>query len=226
MTHLTGQALESFRDYLSNHDFDQLTEIWLLPLTANGQHVGVVLIAESVMDRLDTDARGILFSSVARLVATRISQPHYGDQDNLPARAVVLGPDGLAEEAERLARNGQRNLIIAKVDVAAAVYGISENHTAGTENAMDRHRLAQEITRLIASMLAAQGHVGTTRDGHTIAVLAAGSNLPLLLHQAGQGLRKLFPELEEPPRLLKTQVVWDTAATDFTEAVHAVAADG
>lgn len=225
MTHITENALKEVRGAFSNHDFKQLSEVWLLPLTAKGHHVGVALIGESAMDRLDPDSRGILFSSVARLVATRITQPERGDLQTLPARGVVLGADGLAEEAERLIRGGHASLVVVEINVEAAVQAIVEHQREKSDDATDRYRLAQEITRMIATMLAVQAHIGTTREGRTIAVLPADSNTPLLFHQIAQGLRKVFPEMASPPSLLKGRVTWDTATTDFADTLEALSPD-
>jgi len=217
MTTYEGSDLEHFRPTFSNHDYQSLDKLWLLPLTTKGQHVGVALIAESEMDQLEGRERAVLFSSVARLVATKITQPHVVAVEDLPRRAVVLGHDGLVEEAERLARSGAQRVIVAEVDVPVLVSAVAESHES-----MDRLRLSGEITRFIATMLSASAHVGTTRDGRTIALMSAGANPQLLLHQVARGLRKLFPELGETPGLLKGSVAWDTAASDFEDALQAV----
>jgi hypothetical protein len=217
MTALEGSNLELCRDAFSNHDFQSLHTVWILPLTTKGQHVGVALIAESEMDRLETRARSVLFSSVARLVATKITQPHVAAVEDLPRRAVVLSHEGLVEEAERLARSGANRVIVAEIDVPVLVSAVAESHES-----MDRLRLSGEITRFVATMLSAVAHIGTTRDGRTVALMGSGANPKLLLHQVARGLRKLFPELTETPDLLRGSVVWDTATSDFEDVLEAV----
>jgi hypothetical protein len=217
MTAFEGTDLDLFRDAFSNHDFQSLHTVWILPLTTNGQHVGVALIAESEMDRLETRARSVLYSSVARLVATKITQPHVAAVEDLPRRAVVLSHDGLVEEAERLARSGANRLLLAEIDVPVLVSSIAQSHES-----MDRLRLSGEVTRFVATMLSAVAHIGTTRDGRTVALMGSGAHPKLLLHQVARGLRKLFPELGETPDLLRGSVEWDTAATDFEDALEAV----
>ncbi|MFW5785715.1 MAG: hypothetical protein ACOCYC_00605 [bacterium] len=220
MTTLHGDNLAAVRDAFSNHDFEDLDTLWLLPLTTRGAHVGMVLIAESEADRLEAHTRGVLFSSVARLVATRITQRHVAGAEDLPGRAVVLSHDGFVEEAERMAQGGRESLILAEVDVDGVVSQIAQAHEA-----MDRYRLAGEIARFVALMLSGHAHVGTTKDGRTLALMEADRNVKLLLHQAGQGLRKLFPEVTEGRSLLRRSVSWETATTDFHEVLRTVTSD-
>ncbi len=220
MTVLRGDDLATVREAFSNHDYDGLDTIWLLPLSTSGTHVGIALIAESEADRLEEHTRGVLLSSVARLVATRIAQPFVPGAADLPGRAVVLGHDGLVEEAERMAQSGHESLTLAEVDVDGVAAQVARTH-----DAVDRFRLSGEISRFVALMLSGHANVGTTKDGRTVALMEADRNVKLLFHQAGQSLRKLFPEVTEGRSLLKKSVEWETATTDFHEVLRAVTSD-
>lgn len=212
MTTLQGADLETRRSVFSGHDFDQLRKIRLLPLSSSGQHVGIVLVAASEASDVESAAVDVLFSSVARLVATKITQPHVGAVEDLPGKAVVLGPDGLLEEAERLARHSRAPLVVAELDLSVLVSPIAADHES-----LDHHRLADEITRFLSIMLAPHAHIGTTQHGRTIAIFDGNANAGLLLHQAVRGLRKLFPELRDSPELLRGSTRWDAATTDFSD---------
>ena len=220
MSVLRGDDLAAVREAFSNHDYEGLNTLRLLPLSTSGTHVGIALIAESEADRLEEHTRGVLLSSVARLVAARIAQPFVAGAADLPERAVVLGHDGLVEEAEHMAQAGHESLILAEVDVHEVATQVARTHEA-----MDRFRLAGEITRFVALMLSGQANVGTTKDGRTVALMEAHRNVKLLFHQAGQSLRKLFPEVTAGRSLLKKSVKWETATTDFHDVLRAVASD-